>query len=76
MSQARQELAMRRQQLVARSSAIRAQLVLQSTAFGPWLALGDQVRDRLGELGIIRSKRFEFKPRIVDPAELDLDLGQ
>ncbi len=44
MSQARQELAMRRQQLVARSSAIRAQMVVQSTAFGPWLALGDQVR--------------------------------
>ena len=44
MSQARESLALRRRQLVIRSTQVREQLVVQSTALLPLLAVGDRVR--------------------------------
>ncbi len=44
MSQARESLALRRRQLVIRSAQVREQLVVQSTALLPLLAVGDRVR--------------------------------
>ena len=44
MSQAREDLAVRRRQLVSRSAQVREQLVVQSSALLPLLAVGDRVR--------------------------------
>jgi hypothetical protein len=44
MNQRRQELALRREQLLARSDQLRQALTVQSTAWLPVLAMGDRAR--------------------------------
>ena len=44
MNRRRQELALRREQLLARSDQLRQALTVQSAAWGPVLAMGDRAR--------------------------------